>query len=190
MSNLSVDLTIRGTFISPLSLAIQKEYNKFREAVKRIATEHRKAKNISFTGGNVSVADLIAYQIGWGKRVIEWYETGIAGKTMVMPGDGFKTFSYTAMALHFYKFYLYDAAQKQDQEFHNIVIRILEIVEKEYKTGNLDKKGVWGWCRLHSGKEWTLNKWITVNTSSPYKRATSLIIGLNNKDCNSPFQIS
>lgn len=52
---------------------------------------------------------------------------------------------------------------------------ILDIVETENQTDNLDRTGVWPWCNLPSGKQWPLNKWIRVNTASLYKRAFSLV---------------
>ena len=56
-----------------------------------------------------------------------------------------------------------------------IVIEIVQIVEQESVSGNLDKLGVWKWCNLKSGKQWPLRKWIRVNTIAPYKRAYKLL---------------
>ncbi len=49
---------------------------------------------------------------------------------------------------------------EQLKEFNRVVVEILEIVEREYKSENLDKEGVWKWCTLVSGKQWPLSKWI------------------------------
>lgn len=56
-----------------------------------------------------------------------------------------------------------------------MVKRIIKITEKEHSNNNLDKKNVWKWTKLKSGKNWPLSKWIRINTSSPYKRARALI---------------
>lgn len=153
---------IEESFHAPLSIEIQTEYNKLVETIE--AAE-----------GKVSVSDLIAYQIGWGKRLLDWYKTGIQGKLPEMPGEGFSSWDYTAISKHFYQKYQYDRARKQRLEFYKVVTQILEIVETEHQTGNLDQIGIWPWCRLKSGKEWPFSKWVRVNTVAPYKRARSLL---------------
>ncbi|MBI5345652.1 MAG: ClbS/DfsB family four-helix bundle protein [Chlamydiae bacterium] len=158
-----------------LSKEILREYTRLIELVTPLSITFRTLKEIDGTGGKVSVADVIAYQIGWGKCLISWYEAGLKKEMPQMPGDGFSTWDYTAIARHFYKKYQYDSFHKQEKIFHNVVTQILKIVEKEFKTGNLDKEGIWPWCSLKSGKKWSLSKFIKVNTSSPYKRAVLLI---------------
>lgn len=160
---------------APLSLEINKEYNRLKKLVASIPPAARLVKKIEGTGGLVSVSDLIAYHIGWGKNIIRWYETGIKGETPVMPGDGFSTWDYTAIASYFYKNYAYDSKSLQDETFHQVVLDLLAIVEKEHLSGNLTALGVWPWCTLSSGKQWPLGKWIKVNTVAPYKRAYTLI---------------
>jgi hypothetical protein len=92
-----------------------------------------------------------------------------------MPGEGFSTWDYVGLAHHFYKIYRFDSFDEQMKEFTRLVTHILEIVEKEHRSGNLDKINVWEWCTLPSGKQWPLSKWITVNTASPYKRAAQAL---------------
>lgn len=127
------------------------------------------------TGGTITMAELLAYQIGWGKYVVRWYEAGLIGKMPEMPGHGFTSWDYTAIAQHFYRLYQYDSLEQQIQVFQEVVDRIIAIIQTEHETGNLDKTGVWPWCTLRSGKEWPLSKWIQVNTAAPYKRACQLI---------------
>jgi hypothetical protein len=167
--------SITSSYEAPLSVAVQKEYNKLLEAVVGVPDNYRTVKEIEGTGVLVSIADLIAYQIGWGRLLIAWYEAGLAGKMPMMPGEGFATWDYTGLARHFYDKYQYDSAHKQLREFHAVVLKTLAIIEHEYKTENLDKVGVWAWCTLPSGKQWPLSKWITINTASPYKRASALV---------------
>lgn len=136
---------------------------------------NRTLKVINGTGGNVSIADLIAYQIGWGKWLIRWYEEGIRGETQPMPGDGFLSWDYVAIARYFYQKHQYDSFNQQMQVFDNVVGQIIEIIKTEHQANQLDKIGVWDWCTLSSGKKWPLSKWIRINTASPYKRAVFLI---------------
>lgn len=160
---------------APLSQEIQKEYDKLINLIDSIPVSSRILKQIEGTGGKVSISDLIAYQIGWGKCLIGWYESGIKGEVPVMPGDGFSTWDYTAIARHFYQKYQYHYQDEHSQVFHQVMLQLLDIVEKEHQTGNLDRIGVWSRCTLRSGKQWPLSKWIKINTSSPYKRAYQLI---------------
>lgn len=173
---------------APLSQEIQREYSRLITLINPLQANARALKEINGTGGKVSVADLIAYQIGWGKRVIHWYESGISGEKVLMPGEGFLVWDYTKIAQHFYKKYQYDSLLKQEQEFDQTVLQIINIVEKEYQTGNLDKIGVWSWCTLPSGKPWPLSKWIKVNTASPYKRAHALVKQWHHNKTDSNFR--
>lgn len=160
---------------APLSLSIQKEYTKLMEIIADIPCKQRTMRIIDSTNGKIGIVDIIAYQIGWGKLLINWYEQGLHNKKQIMPGEGFTKWDYAGIARHFYEKYRFDGCKKQEQEFHTIVQYIFTIVEKEYQTGNLDKLGIWDWCTLQSGKQWPLHKWITVNTVAPYKRATAMI---------------
>lgn len=162
-------------FEALLSREVLKEYLNLIGVITPLPFSFRILKEIESAGGNVSVSDIIAYQIGWGRCLIRWYEAGIENEMPEMPGEGFSKWNYASIAQHFYQKYQYDQGQEQEQMFHQVVIRILEIIEKEHKTGNLNKLGVWPWCSLRSGKLWPLCKWVKVNTSSPYKRAALLI---------------
>lgn len=158
-----------------LSQDIRRENDRLVQIVSTLSPSIRSLKLIDGTGGKVSVSDLIAYQIGWGKALIRWYETGSRGKTPVMPGDGFSTWDYTAIAQNFYQKYQYDGLHEQMKVFAQVVSRLLEIVETEDQANRLNQIGVWDWCTLSSGKQWPLSKWIRVNTAAPYKRAVQLI---------------
>jgi len=168
-------LLIESSFAAPLSQNIQKEYNNLMQQVTKLSPETRARKKINGTGGLVSVNDLIAYQIGWTQRVIAWYEAGLKQEIVEMPGDGFTQWHYTEIARHFYKKYGHKKANEQDLLFYQSTKRIIEIVEKTYEEGTLDKPGVWDWTTLQSGKKWPLSKWIQINTVAPFKKATTLI---------------
>lgn len=146
---------------------IQREYERLAELISPLSPSERKIKAIE----GKSIDDLIAYQIGWGSCLIRWYEAGVNGEMPEMPGEGFSKWDYTSIARHFYC--KYASAPDLDEKFRQIVLRIIDIAHKEEQS--LDKTGIWPWCTLPSGKEWTLGKWIRVNTIAPYKRAYSLI---------------
>lgn len=162
-------------YIAPLSKEIQNESNKLLAVIADTDVKDRAIKDIEGTGGAVSISDLIAYQIGWGNLIVNWYEAGLKNEVPQMPGDGFSTWDYVGLARHFYTKYRFDGYKKQEHAFSDVVKKILIIVEREFETKNLDKEGLWLWCTLPSGKQWPLSKWIRVNTVAPYKRATGLI---------------
>lgn len=155
---------------------ILREKDRLVNVVGQIPPSAWLLKEIDGTGGKVSVSDLIAYQIGWGKCLIRWYESGLRGELPELPGDGFVTWNYVSIAKHFYQKYRHDSPDHQLGEFQQVVSRIIEITEGEQLLGNLDRIGVWPWCTLPSGKHWPLSKWIRVNTASPYKRASSMVL--------------
>lgn len=154
---------------------IRRERDRLIKIVSSISPSARTLKQIDGTGGKVSIGDILAYQIGWGKCLIRWYEAGIRGEAPKMPVDGFTDWNYIAIAKYFYEKYFYDSSDQQIKVFDEVVSRILEIIQTECKTGNLERLGVWTWCKLKSGKQWPLSKWIKVNTVAPYKRAVQLI---------------
>ncbi|MBA3721112.1 MAG: ClbS/DfsB family four-helix bundle protein [Parachlamydiaceae bacterium] len=172
------------SYDTPLGLSVIFAYNKLIKTISTISIELCESKYIEGTGGIVSVRDLVAYQIGWGKLVIYWYNAGKLKRVPDMPGEGFTAWDYVGLAKHFYVKYHLKSLIEQLQEFYQIVAEILSIIELESSEGNLDKVGVWSWCTLKSGKHWPLSKWIQVNTISPYKRASKLINNLTNFPIN------
>lgn len=160
---------------SDLKREIALGFDALEKIVTTIPPSQRQTKTFDGTGGKVSAADLIAYQIGWGKCLIRWYEAGIRGESPEMPGEGFEKWDYVAIARHFYQKYFYDGSDHQLDVFKNVVSRILAIIDKEEQTGRLDQIGVWPWCTLPSNKPWPLSKWIRVNTVAPYKRAVQIL---------------
>lgn len=157
---------------NPLSQEIEAAYTHL---INAIGDHDRSKKVIDWNAKKISLAELIAYQIGWGSCLIRWYEAGIHGKTPDMPGEGFKKWDYRAIAAHFFEKYGYDGGAEQAHHFEEVVRKIANIAKEEEMNGNLTREGVWPWCTLSSGKKWPLEKWIRVNTVSPYKRATGLI---------------
>lgn len=168
-------ILLSKSYLAPLSNKIKTEYNKLISLILKIPIKEREIKKIEGTGGLVSVLDIIAYQIGWGKLLLSWYKAGIANEMPEMPGEGFSTWDYNGLAKLFYKKYRYDGEHEQLLTFFEVVTQILFITEKESQTGNLEKLGIFEWCTLVSGKQWPLSKWITINTVAPYKRAIKLI---------------
>jgi hypothetical protein len=160
---------------SLLGKKIYQQSEQFISLSLQVSENWRTRKEIEGTGGKINLSDLIAYQIGWGKLLLSWYECGLKGKKPVMPGEGFSTWDYVGLARHFSVKYGDPKLLRQIQVFRETVNKILDMIETESQSGDLERIGIWSWCTLASGKAWPLSKWITVNTLSPYKRACSMI---------------
>lgn len=159
---------------SSLAQELQESYNTLIDLILSLSPALYSVKKIQGTGGAVSVINILAYQIGWGNLLVYWYESGLLYHHFDMPAPGFLKWDYVALAHHFYEKYESDV-ETQIRDLQKLVQKIIALVEKEHKAGNLDTLGVWNWCTLPSGKKWPLSKWVKVNTVSPYKRALSLI---------------
>ncbi len=159
----------------PLSDEIAQSYDQLIDVVDTVSEELFYKKITEGTGGAVSVADIIAYQIGWGKLLIGWYKAGVAKKTVVMPGEGFVTWDYVGLANHFSEKYRYTDKATTLEAFYKVVEEIIAFVKLEQKTNNLTRLGIWDWCTIGSGKQWPLSKWVQVNTVAPYKRARVMV---------------
>jgi hypothetical protein len=160
--------------IPKLATTLPKAHQNLERLLGTIPRELENKRCIDFTGGPVSICDLVAYQIGWGSLVIAWFETGIAGKNPEMPCKGFN-WDYTILAKHFYKLHAKKDLSILRNELCAVVEKILEIITKTDAQGKLETLGHWNWCILPSGKEWPLAKWIQVNTVAPYTRAAKII---------------
>ena len=160
---------------APLSKSILEQYNTLIQTIDTTCAKDLFIKKSDGTSGKINIANLIAYQIGWGTLLINWYEEGLKNKMPHMPGEGFTSWDYTAIAQHFYTKYGKLPIQDLLKQFEKIVNNIIQITEHEFATGNLDKLGVWDWCTLKSGKKWPLSKWIQINTVAPYKAAGMVI---------------
>jgi hypothetical protein len=158
-----------------LDKTLLEEYRKLKNAIELISAKQYLIQDIELMNEKISMRNLIAYQIGWGTLLVGWYETGVRGEIPIMPGEGFDTWDYHAIAHHFYKKYHLKSIHAQLEVFDALIHRIVSIIEKELELDRLDKLGVWKWCTLKSGKKWPLSKWIQVNTIAPYKRARILL---------------
>ncbi len=165
---------------APLSQQITDCYNTFVQEIHKFSD--RETKNLSFLGGEVSVGDIVAYQIGMGKLLLAWYETGVVRrKNPQIPGEGFESWNEKGLASHLYSKWRLDGGAIQEAVFHAVTSMILGIVEKEHDRGYLDLAGRWTWCssaahpQKRVGASWPLSQWVKICTTLPCVQATKVL---------------
>ena len=123
-------MPIAPSYHAPLSIAVHQHYQKLIDALNRIPVEIHAQRTIQGSMGLVSPADIIAYHIGWATLLISWYQASLRGAMPEMPGAGFTTWDYRALAENFYTAYHYDGGKLQQAEFKRLVVCIITIIEQ------------------------------------------------------------
>lgn len=112
----------------------------------------------------ISVHDLAAYLLGWGKLVLKWHAWREAGLPVDFPETGFKWNELGLLAQKFYRDHAgldYAALLMQlDRNAAEIVAMIESHTDAELYGGPWYEK-------------WTLGRMIQFNTASPYANARS-----------------
>lgn len=120
--------------------------------------------------GNISVCELIAYQIGWGKLLLLWEYSEKNGEIPAMPAKGFKRNQLGDLAQLFYQTYAHQSLSLLLKEYEEVVTEIIRMIEKlSHEELFLLKQRTW------AGEKWPLVKWIQVNTIAPYTSARKKI---------------
>ncbi|MCG2841387.1 ClbS/DfsB family four-helix bundle protein [Sandaracinobacter sp. RS1-74] len=113
-------------------------------------------------GTRMSVADLLAYLLGWNELVLKWLDRDAAGQPVDFPETGFKWNELGLLARKFY-------ADHADTPYPLLLERLREaqqrIVAAVEARSDADLYG-----RPWYGK-WTMGRMIQFNTSSPYENA-------------------
>lgn len=113
-------------------------------------------------GTQMSVADLVAYLVGWNELVLKWLDRDAAGEPVDFPETGFKWNELGRLAQKFYRDY-------EGIPFPQLIERLTEakdrIVAAIETNSNEELYG-----RPWYGK-WTKGRMIQFNTSSPYDNA-------------------
>lgn len=113
-----------------------------------------------------SPADLLAYQLGWGRLLLTWEAEEMAGRQPVMPAPGFKWNQLGALAQHFYQAAAGTSRPALVAQFASLR-QSLEAWLQGMDETLLLEPGQRRWA----GDKWPLAKWIQVNTVAPYNAA-------------------
>jgi hypothetical protein len=149
---------------SELLLAIDTNFGKLFKALQ-VVPESR-AQELTLEGHSkgttMSVANLVAYLIGWNELVIKWIERDAAGLPVDFPETDFKWNELGRLAQKFYLDYEALSYPVLLQRLATARGRIIELIEER---GDDQLYG-----RLWYGK-WTQGRMIQFNTASPYLNA-------------------
>lgn len=147
-----------------LLTAISVTFERLFEDLKQVPAERTKAREMEghAKGTQMSVADLVAYLIGWNELVLKWLAHDARGTETDFPETGFKWNELGRLAQKFYRDY-------EALEYAELLERLLaaktNIVEQiDVRTNDQLYGQTW------YGK-WTMGRMIQFNTSSPYANA-------------------
>jgi hypothetical protein len=116
--------------------------------------------------GQVSVCDILAYQIGWGKLLIGWEAAEKNGLKPAMPAEGYQWNQLGVLARSFYQTYQNFSLMELKREFEKSVQHILQWIDA------MNEEEIWHLNQRHwTGNKWPIGKWIQVNTVAPYTSA-------------------
>lgn len=147
-----------------LLLAIDTHFGKLLKALKAVP-ESRVQELVMeghSKGTRMSVANLVAYLIGWNELVIKWIERDAAGLPVDFPETGFKWNELGRLAQTFYR-------DHERLAYPALLARLMaardRIVELIAERGD-DQLYGHPWY-----EQWTLGRMIQFNTASPYHNA-------------------
>jgi len=147
-----------------LLLAIDTNFGKLFKALQ--AFPESRVRELTLDGHSkgttMSVANLLAYLIGWNELLIKWIERDEAGLPVDFPETGFKWNELGRLAQTFYRDYEGLSYPALLQRLAAARGRIIELIEER---GDEQLYG----C-LWYGK-WTLGRMIQFNSASPYLNA-------------------
>ncbi|WP_180130170.1 ClbS/DfsB family four-helix bundle protein [Rhodoferax sp. BLA1] len=138
-------------------------YNKLREEITRVPDELSRAPQLE---GGMSLCELIAYQIGWGRLVLQWEALEQAGQPVEMPAPGFKWNQLGALAQSFYLRSRDVSAAQLLAQFDALASDLRAFIAASSDTF-LFSVGQRQWA----GAKWPVVKWLQVNTIAPYDSA-------------------
>ncbi|CUK24116.1 Uncharacterized conserved protein [Achromobacter sp. 2789STDY5608615] len=148
--------------------AIRVTYQKLTADLTDVPADraHRSTLEGHAQGTTMSVADLVAYLIGWNLLVLKWCEAKAGGHAVDFPETGYRWNELGRLAQ---KFYADHAAQPYPallQQFAEVHARIVAWVAA---ASDADLYGA-PWY-----EKYTQGRMIQLNTSSPYANARSRV---------------
>ncbi|MDQ0349627.1 ClbS/DfsB family four-helix bundle protein [Ancylobacter vacuolatus] len=110
----------------------------------------------------MSVANLVAYLVGWNELVVKWLDRDAAGEPIDFPDTGFKWNELGRLAQRFYRDYEGVPYLQLIERLAAAKARIVSLIEAR-SDGDLYGRP---WY-----EKWTMGRMIQFNTASPYANA-------------------
>jgi len=138
-------------------------YNKLRDEIIRVPDELSRAPLLE---GGLCLCDLMAYQIGWGRLLLQWEALEQAGQPVEMPAPGFKWNQLGALAQSFY-------LRSRDDSAAQLLSQLDALASDlhEFMAASNDSFLFGVGQRQWAGAKWPVVKWLQVNTIAPYDSA-------------------
>ena len=151
-----------------LITSIQDTYAKLDKELTDIPRSIAKLQELPghAKGTQMSVADLVAYLIGWALLVLKWHDRKSKGLSVDFPETGYKWNELGKLAQRFYADHNDLDYEMRLQKLDESVTKILVLIASHT---NEELYGM-PWYN-----QWTMGKMIQLNTSSPYKNARNRI---------------
>lgn len=144
--------------------AIRSNYQKLVADLSSVPLERTQAATLAGHAKNtqMSVANLVAYLIGWNLLVLKWCDAKARGQAVDFPETGYKWNQLGQLAQKFYADYAATDYPALLQQFAKVHARILALVEHETEASLYGAP----WY-----ENYTLGRMIQFNTASPYANA-------------------
>lgn len=138
-------------------------YAKLRDEITRVPEELSRAPQLD---GGLCLCDLMAYQIGWGRLLLQWDAQERSGQPVEMPAPGFKWNQLGALANSFY-------LQFQDDSPAQLLLQLDALASdlRAFMVSSTEQQLFGVGQRQWAGAKWPVVKWLQVNTIAPYNSA-------------------
>ncbi len=146
-----------------LLAAINGNFDKLRKELAGVSEEMARMDLEGHAKGTMmSIADLVAYLVGWNELVLKWLDRDAAGKPIDFPETGFKWNDLGGLAQKFYRDYEGVRFARLIERLESAKHRIVSLIEARSDDDLYGRP----WY-----EKWTMGRMIQFNTSSPYDNA-------------------
>lgn len=126
-----------------------------------------KDKDKLIDGIDRTPAQMIAYQLGWMKLILDWESQEQQGHIVVTPTPDYKWNNLRGLHESFYREYKVYNLKELSTMFIETKQQIIELINS-YTEVELFEKGARRWASSTSSS-WPIWKWIHINTVAPFK---------------------
>lgn len=153
-----------------LILEIEKRAKLFIEEFNDI---DEKDKHKLIDGVDRTPSQIIAYQLGWMKLIIDWENQEQQGHIVITPAPEYKWNNLGGLYESFYKQYNEYTLKELCSMFKEAVQQIIELINS-YSDVELFQQNGREWSSS-TPSNWPIWKWIHINTVAPFKSFRSKI---------------